>query len=264
MGEHVQAQPDRTLDLKRGMFSILTRVVDLYPIERMAARQTAPSHPPLALAQGERLVRIPSRVLALTAHPDDLEYFAGGTLRRMALAGSKIHAVVMSDGEKRGNWEELGERRRAEQMAAAHLQGYASVEFLGLPDFGLPEDPRLERQVTRAWDNHDPDVVLAFDPKELLPNMANRDHKALGRTVMDLARARLHTRAEVYFYGTRHPDVLVDITPVMAEKLQAVKAHQSQMVYLDDQETERTLQLMGEIAAGDSGCRYAEPLYRLI
>ena len=263
MGTRVSARPDLTLSFKRGLFSALYRSARCPWLQGVFARQMAPDSPALALALGESLVQTPRRVLALTAHPDDLEFFAGGTLRRMALAGSQIFAVVMNDGEKRGNWKDLGGQRRSEQELAARLQGYQSVTFMGLPDFGLPEEPRLEPLVTRAWDQVAPEVVFAFDPKELLPQTANRDHKALGRTVMDLARARMHTGAQVYFYGTHHPDVLVEITAVMDAKLRAVKAHQSQMVFLDEAETDGTMRLMARLAAGKSACELAEPLYRL-
>jgi len=264
MPEQVRAKSDRTLQAKRAIFSTLYRAGEKAWLEGLAERFMAPDNPPLALAQGELLVRSPRRVLALTAHPDDLEFFAGGTLRRLALAGSRITAVVLSDGEKRGNWRDLAQQRQGEQREAARLQGYDTVTFLGLPDFGLPEDPRLELLVARAWDQVAPEVILAFDPKELLPQFANRDHKALGRTVMDLARARFFSGAQVYFYGTHHPDVLVDITSVMADKLRAVKAHQSQMVYLDEAETDGVFQLMGRIMAGRSGATYAESLFRLM
>jgi len=264
VGRKVSARPDLTLAIKRVIFSAFFRFASVPVVERLVARQIAPPYPDFALAQGEELVALPRRVLALTAHPDDLEFFAGGTLRRMALAGSRIHAVVMSDGEKRGNWSDLGGQRRSEQEAAARLQGYASVSYLGLPDFGLPEDPRLEHLVAREWDRLAPEVVFAFDPKELVPNMANRDHKALGRTVMDLARARLRTRVAVYFYGTRHPNLLVDIAPVLADKYRAVKAHQSQMVFLDEPETNGAIRLMARLAGGPASGVLAEPIYRLM
>lgn len=264
MPRKVQARPDLTLAVKRRLFSCLYRAGSSRWAERLAARLMAPDHPGLALAQGELLVTTPRRVLALTAHPDDLEFFCGGTLRRMALAGSRITAVVFSDGEKRGNWEALAGERQAEQWLAARIQGYETVQFLGLPDFGLAEDPRLERALARAWDRAAPEVVFAFDPKELVPGMANRDHKALGRTVLDVARSRVSGGAQVYFYGTRSPDVLVDITAVMADKLRAVKAHRSQMVYLDEAETDGAVRLMGRIMAGRSGATYAEGLFRLM
>lgn len=264
MSTRIRPRKDRTLGAKRAIYGTFYRIARLPLLERIAALRTAPEEARLALALGERLVRTPRRILALTAHPDDLEFFAGGTLRRMALAGSEIHAVVLSDGEKRGNWTDLGNQRRSEQEHAARILGYASTTYLGLADFGLPEDPRVEHLVNRAWETIAPEVVLAFDPKELLPNMANRDHKALGRTVMDLARKRLQYGAEIYFYGTQHPDVLVEITAVMPAKLEAVKAHQSQMVYLDEEETNGAIRLMGRIGAGNSGALYAEGLYRLI
>ncbi|MBY6275938.1 PIG-L deacetylase family protein [Symbiobacterium thermophilum] len=264
MPEHAEARPDRTLAVKRRLFSGLYRFGSLRWVEWMAACLVAPDHPELARAQGELLVSTPRRVLAFTAHPDDLEFFCGGTLRRMALAGSRITAVVLTDGEKRGNWRDLAEQRQAEQWQAARLQGYEAVHFLGLPDFGLAEDPRLERLLARAWDHAGPEVVLAFDPKELVPQMAHRDHKALGRAVMDLARSRAVSGAQVYFYGTRHPDVLVDISPVIDDKVRAVRAHRSQMVYLDEAETDGAVRLMARIMAGRSGVAYAEGLFRLL
>lgn len=262
--ERVPARPDRTLTFRRRLFSGLYRAGRSPWIERLIACFLAPNYPALALAQGEILVSSPRRVLAFTAHPDDLEFFCGGTLRRMALAGSRITAVVLTDGEKRGNRDGLAAQRQAEQWEAARLQGYESVTFLGLPDFGLPEDPRLERVLARAWDHAAPEVVFAFDPKELVPQMANRDHKALGRAVIDLARSRFTGGAQVYLYGTRSPDVLVDITPVIDDKLRAVKAHRSQMVYLDEAETDGAIRLMGRVMAGRSGATYAEALFRLM
>ena len=189
MPTHVSADPDLTLTAKRGLFGSLLWLGERQLVQTLSAKFMEPDSPRLALMLGEGLVQTPRRVMALTAHQDDLEFFAGGTLRRMGLAGSKIHAVVLTDGEKRGNWADLADRRRTEQSQATQLQGYASVTFMGLPDFGLPEDPRLEPLVTRCWDQIWPEVVFAFDPKELIPQVANRDHKALGRTVMDLTRA---------------------------------------------------------------------------
>lgn len=266
MDQSTRVRPrfDLSLRLRRLQFDAMQNLARSRPVAALLAQAVAPSNPQLALTLGESLVHRPWRVLALTAHEDDLEFFAGGTLRRMAQAGSRIHAVVLTDGEKRGSWTDLANQRSAEQMAAARFQGYASVQFLGLPDFGLPEDPRVEHLVARAWDQLWPGVVFAFDPKEIVPQAANRDHKALGRTVMDLARARFQTGAQVYFYGTRHPDVLVDISPVIPDKLRAVKAHQSQMVLLSGDETDATFKLMGRVYAGASSARYAEPFFRLL
>ena len=255
---------DATLRLRsafnRGLLSLArTRAGRWYINSSLRA-----AHPHIALAAGAELLSRPRNVLALTAHPDDLEFFAGGVLKRLSQSGSKIHAWVLSDGEKHGGHARMGDIRQGEQSSAASLQGFASVHFAGLPDFALPEDPRLERVVAEAWKKHKPDTVLAFDPQELIARMANRDHKALGRTVMDLARAHFDTNARVYFYGTRHPNVLIDIDPVFEEKMRAVECHTSQLVYLTRREYREGFALMAEAYAHGTPCRFAEGLYRLV
>lgn len=232
-------------------------------VRGLVAAGLRPRDPRLALAAGAELVARPRRVLALTCHPDDLEFFAGGTLRRLALAGSEITAGVLTDGEKGGNRPVLGAVRRAEMKRCAEVLGYRRVEFCGLADYGLPEDPRLEREVDRLWQDVRPEAVLAFDPMELVPGMANRDHKALGRTVADLARRHLFDGVEVYFYGTRHPNVLVDISPVIRDKARAVLTHQSQLIYLPHALYDDLVRYYGQVSAGGA-CPYAEGLYRLI
>lgn len=232
-------------------------------VRTLVAAALRPRDPGLALASGQELIARPGRVLALTCHPDDLEFFAGGTLRRLALAGSEITAGVLTDGEKGGNRPDLGEVRRAEMRRCAAVLGYHRVEFCGLSDYGLPEDPRLEREVTRLWEEARPGLVLAFDPLELAPKMANRDHKALGRAVADLARHHVADGVQVCFYGTRHPNVLVDISPVITDKIRAVLTHQSQHIYLPRACYPDLVRYYGQVSAAGV-CPYAEGLYRLI
>lgn len=238
-------------------------VASLPGVRNLVAASLRPRDPQLALAAGYELTSRPRRVLALTCHPDDLEFFAGGTLRLLALAGSEITAAVLTDGEKGGDRPALGAVRRAEMQRVAAILGYSRVEFAGLTDYGLPEDPRLEREVARFWRDVQPEVVLAFDPMELVPGMANRDHKALGRTVADLARHHVFDGVQVFFYGTRHANVLVDISAVIADKRAAVLAHQSQHIYLPRALYDELVRYYGQVSAGGM-CDYAEGWYRLI
>lgn len=254
---------DLTLQVKRRLFGAGFALANTRCGRWAVSSMLKASQPELALQAGHELLGRPRRILALTAHPDDLEFFAGGTLRRLSLAGGEITAAVMSDGEKRSNLVDLGGVRRAEQQAAARHQGFRKVRFFGLTDFGLPEDPRLEPLVTQVWEQEQPEVVLAFDPKELFPGFANRDHKALGRTVLDLSKKRFG-QCRVYFYGTRQPNVLVDIGPVIADKETAVLSHASQMVYLTEQGHRQAVRWLAEVSAAGAPCRYAEPLYRLL
>ena len=81
----------------------------------------------------------PRRVLAVGAHPDDIEFGCGATLARWAASGSEVVLLVLTDGSK-GTWDRdadvaaLVEVRRAEQEAAARTLGAAGVEFLDLVD----------------------------------------------------------------------------------------------------------------------------------
>ncbi len=254
---------DTTLEIKRRIFTLGLRMVNSQLGRRFTTPILRATHPHLALESGNLLLSRPWRVLALTAHPDDLEFFAGGTIRRLAQGGSEITAAVLTDGEKRGNQPDLGGVRQNEQLQAAKLQGIAKVRFIGLTDFGLPEDPRLEPVVAQLWDEERPELVLAFDSKELFPGFANRDHKALGRTVADLSRRHVGS-CRVYFYGTNHPDVLIDIDSVIHEKEAAVLTHASQMVYLTEQDHRQSVRWLAEVCAAGASCQYAEPLYRLI
>ncbi len=234
------------------------------PVQSLLRMGLKAATPEAARLAGEELMNRRRRVLALTAHPDDLEFFAGGTLHRLAKSGSHVHVWVLSDGEKHGSYEHMGDVRRNEQRQAGRMQGFRTITFAGLPDFTLPEDPRVEVIVDKAWRSVRPDVVLAFDPQELVARMANRDHKALGRTVMDVARRYVHSGARVYFYGTRQPNVLVNLDRAMEAKLKAVSCHQSQLVYLSSSEYREAFMLMASAYATGARCQYAEGLYRLL
>jgi LmbE family N-acetylglucosaminyl deacetylase len=254
---------DLTLSIRKALFRTGFALANTLPGRAMTAALLRSRHPFVALQAGEELLHRPRRVLAFTAHPDDLEFFAGGILRRMARAGCTITAAVLTDGEKRGNKYDLGGVRRREQIDAACKQGIHRVRFFGLTDFGLPEEPRLEPTVAQVWEEEKPEVVLAFDPKELFPGFANRDHKALGRTVLDLSRHH-YGRCRIYYYGTRHANVLVDIDDVISDKETAVLTHASQMVYLTEHGHRAAVRWLASAYAAGAPCRYAEPLYRLL
>jgi LmbE family N-acetylglucosaminyl deacetylase len=254
---------DLSLQVKRTLFASGFALARTRLGRSLTATMVRAPHPGLALQAGEELLSRPWRILALTAHPDDLEFFAGGTIRRLVLAGSQVTAACMTDGEKRGNRANLGQVRREEQLSAAKKQGIERVRFVGLTDFGLPEEPRLERAIADLWAEVHPELVLAFDPKEIVPGMANRDHKALGRTVIDLSRQYVG-RTRVYLYGTHHPNVLVDIGAVIQQKEEVVLAHRSQMLLLTDPGYRQAVRWWAEVAATRAPCQYAEALYRLL
>jgi LmbE family N-acetylglucosaminyl deacetylase len=186
---------------------------------------------------------IPQRALAIGAHPDDIEFGAGGTLARWAGAGCHVVMAVMTDGSK-GSWNpaedpaELVARRAGEQQAAAAALGAAEVVLLGHVDGELENSMGLRAQVAALIRSHRPDIVLSHDPwarYEIHP-----DHRATGWSVVDgavAARDHLffpdqgfdHHRPEsLLLWRAAEPDHWEDISTTFASKLAALLCHASQ------------------------------------
>ena len=196
----------------------------------MELRTRPITNPAAALEEGARLLSF-QRVLAVAAHPDDLEWYAGGTLAKMARAGVEVHAIVASDGERGPNLigaEDLRAERRREQMAAADLMGYRSVHMPGLPDRAVARGDALRRELEEVAARLRPDAVLTFDPEKPSLPYLHADHQGAGRIVRQWWREQEATRPELYYWQTRRPDILVDITDTMDIKLSARAAHRTQ------------------------------------
>lgn len=193
-------------------------------------RQPEPADPVMARKQGETLLRTPGPVLAVAAHPDDLEYYAGGTLALLSRKGAAVIAVICTDGERGGKRPNLGQIRRGEQREAARILGYREVRFLGYADRGLSQTvdrQELVAALERIIEEVRPALILTFDSARPRPPYIHPDHQAVGRAVAQ-AVARLQWPGSLALFHTRRPDAVVDITPVAEEKLAALRAHQSQ------------------------------------
>lgn len=160
------------------------------------------------------------RVLAVAAHPDDLEYFCGGTLCRLAREGAEVAAVLATRGELGGD----PARRRAEQEAAAALLGFSRLHLLDFPDRGVSAaDPRLQAALRAIIQGERPDLLLTFDPVWPYPVYKHSDHLAVARAALDLWQGRR------LLFHSRRPTLAVDITDVFPTKVAAFAAHESQL-----------------------------------
>jgi LmbE family N-acetylglucosaminyl deacetylase len=147
-------------------------------------------------------------ILAIHAHPDDLEILAAGTLALLARAGHRVHIVTATAGE--GGSAEHGpdDTRRirlAEAAAAAAIIG-ADYACAGFPDLGVFNDDATRRAVTEIVRAARPDVVIAASPIDYHP-----DHEAIGLLARDAcfaapvanyrtgAAAALETIPHLYF-----------------------------------------------------------------
>ena len=189
-------------------------------------------------------LRRPARALAVGAHPDDVEFGAGGTLAKWAAAGTTITHLVCTDGSK-GSWDpdeavdELVATRQEEQRAASRaLGGSGDVVFLGYTDgelqAGLDERRELARWIRRLQ----PDVVLGHDPWRRY--RLHPDHRHAGFLLTDAIVAARdphffpdlgpapHRPTALLLWEADEPDHTEDITGFLEHKLHALLAHRSQ------------------------------------
>mgnify|MGYP001164749573 FL=1 len=188
------------------------------------------------------------RVLIVGAHPDAPEFFCAGTVARWVAAGTIVHYVVVTSGDKGqpADWNEnesFAAVREAEQLAAAQLLGVQGVTFLRLPDGEVFDTLTLRAQLTAEIRRFRPDIVLTHDPFTRLYRQ-HPDHRAVGAAALAAAfpASRLatffpeqlaaglqpHVVRTALLFGTERPDTFVDIAPVLERKLAALRCHVSQ------------------------------------
>lgn len=193
-----------------------------------------------------------SSALVLFAHPDDAEFFCGGTVARWAREGCEVHYVCITDGSAGSNdpdttREAMRPVREREMRAAGDVLGVASVTFLGELDGFLEVTPETRRKVTREVRRRRPDVIVAPDPSRLWSGSGyvnHTDHKAAGLLALTAVMPDAPTRVmfqelegeglepfEVpnLYLAVEEPDVFVDITETLELKLKALAAHASQL-----------------------------------
>ncbi len=185
----------------------------------------------------------PDRVLAVGAHPDDIEFGAGGTLARWARDGSHVTMLIVTDGSK-GSWdpdrtaEDLAAQRTAEQQVAAATLGAGAVIHLGELDGELEVSMRLRRELCRHIRLARPDVMLTHDPWQRY--QLHPDHRATGTVAIDAviaARDPLfypdqglepHRPAAVLLWSADAPDHAEPIGDTVETKIAALLCHSSQ------------------------------------
>jgi LmbE family N-acetylglucosaminyl deacetylase len=220
------------------------------------------------------------RVLALGAHPDDVELQAGGSLAAWARQGAHVELACFTAGEKgspdpAADQVELGRMRRAEATEAARALGASvPVHFLGAVDGELEVTMALRLAVARLVRTARPDVVLGHDPWRRW--LLHPDHRAAGLLTVDgvvaardplyapsLAAEGLpaHRPHTVLLFGTDTPDELVDVTATMDAKLAALRAHPSQIA--DHEDLQRRIRTWNAAIGADAGLAYAEAFHTL-
>lgn len=191
----------------------------------------------------------PESVLAIYAHPDDADVAAGGSLARWASLGARVELIIVCDGAKgshdpSANVQELQALRAGELATAARLLGLHSVACLGVPDGDVSNSTEFRSLLVRLIREHRPGLVVGPDPTAVFFDgvyVNHRDHRELGWALLDAVapaaamplyfpdRGPAHQVGTVLLSGTHEPDVVVDVTSSIDDKVAAVLAHHSQV-----------------------------------
>ncbi len=223
------------------------------------------------------------KILVITAHPDDVDFAAAGTVATWTDAGIEVAYCIVTDGDAGGYDETVGRAemaslRRAEQTAAAKHVGVHDVRFLGYPDGRVEATLGLRKDLARVIRQVRPDRVVCPSPERNFARLgtSHPDHRAVGAAALDavypdarnpfafpelLAGEGLTawTVPEVWISGGPSPNRYVDVTDTFGRKIAALRAHESQTGHMDGlEERLRGWLARGAATAGLPGGRLAE------
>ncbi|HAV78518.1 MAG TPA: PIG-L family deacetylase [Anaerolineae bacterium] len=215
----------------------------------------------------------PLNILVILAHPDDPEFFCGGTLAKWARNGHHITYLLLTCGDKGFHdttpadmtSEKLVPLRLIEQNNAAKVIGAKAVHIMDNPDGYLVPNLDLRRDVVREIRRHKSDILVTCDPQNLFAvyGINHPDHRAAGQVVLDAVFPAAgnktffpelleegfdpHMPKEIWCSLTQQPNTTVDITETWDIKLQAILEHRSQV-----QDAEKLIERFKSRRAEDS------------
>ncbi len=227
-------------------------------------------------------------VLAIGAHPDDIDIGSSGTVAKTIQEGGEAYYLVLTDGSK--GYEDpnipnskLIKMRREEQANAAKILGVKKVFFLDFVDGELENTPKLKKEIVKIIRQIKPTTVMCFDPTVVYDenrNMVNHpDHRVAGQATLDcvfpfarnsrtfpeLLKQGLepHVVEELLLTNFSKSNFFVDISKTIDLKMKAISCHVSQF---NDMEKllERMKSWSGEIGKkAKPKVKYAESFVRI-
>ena len=199
----------------------------------------------------------PKKVLVITAHPDDPDFGAAGTVAKWTQQGVNVEYLIVTDGSKGSEdpqmtSERLSAIRKEEQNNAAKVAGVSQVHYLDFPDGMIFNTPELRERIVYYIRKLRPDLVITHDPLNFIMNnerINHPDHRNVGETTLDcifpLSRDRLtfpeheaqglepHKVLDILLLFTTEPNYFSDISDTLETKFQALAEHKSQIADMD-------------------------------
>jgi LmbE family N-acetylglucosaminyl deacetylase len=161
-------------------------------------------------------------ILAIGAHPDDIEFGCGGTLTKYSQRGHRLFLMVMTGGGSGAP----SETRMAEQTAARQILGAEEIFWGGYQDTHLWVDAEMIKKIESGIASVKPEFIFCHFPDD-----THQDHRHLAQAVMSATR---YIRNVLFYEGPTtqnfNPQVYVDIADTLEVKLEALQAHRSQVM----------------------------------
>lgn len=194
----------------------------------------------------------PQNILVILAHPDDPEFFMGGTIAMWTKLGHKVSYLLLTAGE-RGvsdqypDGESLKDIRKTEQRNAANVLGVGPVDFLNHSDGLLEVNLENRRQLVAEIRKRQPDIVVSSDPQTFFHThyINHPDHRAAGLLTMEavfpaagnpgffpeqIGEGLKPTQIrELWMSLTVDPNLTLDVSEYWQIRLEALKKHVSQI-----------------------------------
>lgn len=216
-----------------------------------------------------------TRVVVVTAHPDDVDFGASGTVAKMTSQGIDVTYCICTDGDA-GGFDDTVDRhlipeiRRTEQQTAGNVVGVTDVRFLGYKDGYLDPTHDLQRDIVRVLRQVKPQLVITQSPERNWDRLATShpDHMAAGeatsRALYPAVRnpyAYPELRTEegleawtvswLWLMGAPALNHWVEISATFEKKISALQAHQSQTEHMEN--LENMIRMWGEMQAQFAG-----------
>jgi LmbE family N-acetylglucosaminyl deacetylase len=198
------------------------------------------------------------RILVVTAHPDDLDFAAGGTIAQWTAKGIEVSYCIATNGDQGGvdpaiTRDQMKEIRRREQTDAGKVLGARDIYFLDYRDGWLTPTIELRKDIVRVIRKVKPQRMLIQSPERNWNRLgaSHPDHLAAGEAAIQAIYPDAGNRfafedllleeglepweiKEIWVMMSEHYDYHVDITDTFDTKMAALRSHASQTSHVEE------------------------------
>jgi LmbE family N-acetylglucosaminyl deacetylase len=224
---------------------------------------------------------VPKSAMVIMAHPDDAEFTVAGTVAKWAQAGCEVIYVLCTSGnagthEPGMTREKIATIREDEQSAACRVLGAKQVVFLRHDDGTLQPTLELRQDLVRQIRRWKPEAVIAPDPTAMFYGddyINHPDHRAAGQAAIDAVSPAAampllwpedgepHRVRSIYVSSAEKPNVWIDISGTVEQKIEALRQHKSQ---LGDWDPSEMLRNWSAETGKEKGLAHAESFRRMM